>query len=107
VVDVPARTGDEPIVERNHRVADLAVNERGESALTIASFAPRRLDVTVGHCLRHNCCVVAIPSANVLDALLLSPLTLGGRRRTRRPRDHDESSGAQARHVACFPPRSQ
>jgi hypothetical protein len=74
VIDVAARSRDEPIVKCNSAISDLACNVRRKPALTLASLTPTRRGVTVRHLAGDLRSVIAVLAPNLLDLASSSPL---------------------------------
>src|SRR5579871_5321857 len=67
MVDVAAGAWDETIEERDDVVADLLRNPGSEATLAGAPFPPRRFDLLRSKLFGHDGCVVAVPTAHLLD----------------------------------------
>jgi hypothetical protein len=65
-------------VERDHGVAELAGDEHGGPAFSLASLAPRCGSVALGHRLGHGRGVIPVSTSGVLDELVLAPVSFRG-----------------------------
>jgi hypothetical protein len=70
VVDIPARARDEAVVERDHSVADLTLDECCKLRLASAALRPRGGVVALRHLLCDLSCMITMLSAHLLDSLV-------------------------------------
>src|SRR5262249_38784462 len=70
VVDVASAAGNEPVVERDHTLANFSSDVAREPALAFTAFAPARLGVACGHGLSDRRRMVAVPAPHLVHLAL-------------------------------------